>query len=47
MKNEYLRDPRHLYYDGKFPDQEQDTPALQDEMPPKPDCGETSYVGHE
>ena len=47
MKNEYLRDPRHLYHDGKFPDQEQDTPALQDEMTPKPDCGETSYVGHE
>lgn len=47
MKNEHLRDPRHLYYDGKFPDQEQDTPALQDEMTPKPDCGENSYEGNE
>lgn len=46
MKNKYLKDPRHLYHDGKFPDQEQDTPALQDEMTPKPDCGENSYEGH-
>lgn len=46
MKNENLRDPRKLYHEGKFQDQEQDTPALQDEMIPKPDCGETSYKGN-
>lgn len=47
MANEYLRDPRELYHTGGFPDQEQETPALQDEMQPKPDCGETSYKGNE
>lgn len=47
MSNEYLRDPRELYHTGNFPEQEQDTPALQDEMQPKPDCGEQSYIGNE
>ena len=47
MKNEHLRDPREMYYTEKFPDQEQDTPALQDDMQPKPDCGEDSYKGNE
>lgn len=47
MKNEHLRDPRKEYYTDKFPDQEQDTPAIQDDMEPKPDCGEDSYKGHE
>lgn len=46
MKNEHLRDPREMYYTEKFPDQEQDTPALQDDMQPKPDCGEESYKGN-
>lgn len=46
MSNEHLRDPRKMYHDGKFPKQEQDTPALQDDMSPAPDCGETSYVGY-
>ncbi|AZP04120.1 SDR family oxidoreductase [Jeotgalibaca ciconiae] len=46
MKNPHLTDPRKLYYTEKFPDQEQDTPALQKEMMPKPDCGEESYKGH-
>lgn len=46
MENNYLRDPRELYYTGKYPDQEQDTPALQDEMEPKPDCGEEKYKGY-
>lgn len=45
MSNEYLRDPREMYFTDEFPDQEQDTPAIQDEMQPKPDCGEQSYVG--
>lgn len=46
MSNPYLKDPRKLYYTEKLPDQEQDTPALQDDMMPKPDCGEESYQGH-
>lgn len=46
MGNPHLTDPRKLYYTEKFPDQEQDTPALQDKMSPKPDCGEESYKGH-
>lgn len=46
MKNDHLKDPRYLYHDGKFPDQEQNTPALQDDMSPKPNCGEKSYVGN-
>ena len=45
MKDSYLKDPRKMYYSKKFKDQEQDTPALQDKMFPKPDCGETSYKG--
>lgn len=44
--NKNLKDPRTLYHPGKFLDQEQDTPALQDEMLPEPDCGETSYKGN-
>lgn len=47
MANDYLKDPREMYYTDDFPDQEQDTPALQDKMQPKPDCGETSYKGSE
>ena len=46
MENNNLRDPRKLYYTSDYPDQEQDTPALQDEMKPKPDCGEKNYKGH-
>lgn len=46
MENNNLRDPRKMYYTGEFPDQEQDTPALQDEMKPKPDCGEENYQGY-
>lgn len=40
-----LKDPRKLYHTGKFDKQDQNTPALQEEMTPKPDCGEESYVG--
>lgn len=45
IKNPELIDHRDLYYEKKFPDQEQDTPALQKKMLPKPYCGETSYQG--
>ena len=41
-----LNDPRKMYYSEKFPNQEQNTPALQDKMDPKPDCGEESYKGY-
>lgn len=46
MGNSNLNNPREMYHTGKFPDQEQDTPALQSKMDPKPDCGEESYKGH-
>jgi NAD(P)-dependent dehydrogenase (short-subunit alcohol dehydrogenase family) len=41
-----LKDPRKMYHTDKFPAQEQDTPAIQKKMDPKPDCGEESYTGH-
>ena len=47
MEDNNLRNPREMYYTGKYPAQEQDTPALQDEMKPKPDCGEENYQGHD
>ncbi|MEK4425249.1 SDR family oxidoreductase [Solibacillus sp. FSL K6-1523] len=46
MGNPHLNDPRNKFYTGKFPDQEQNTPALQNKMKPKPDCGEESYKGY-
>ena len=44
--SQHLTDPRKKFYKDKFPDQEQDTPAIQNEMSPKPDCGEESYRGY-
>lgn len=46
MEQGNLRDPRELHFTGDYPDQEQGTPAIQDEMSPKPDCGEKSYKGN-
>lgn len=46
MTEPILKDPRELYHPEKFKKQDQDTPALQTEMSPNPDCGEESYVGH-
>ncbi len=46
MENKHLQDPRKLYVTDEFPEQEQDTPALQKKMNPIPDCGEESYKGH-
>ncbi|MFJ5789692.1 SDR family oxidoreductase [Lysinibacillus sp. NPDC093197] len=46
MGNSHLTDPRKKFHTEKFPDQEQGTPALQNEMKPKPDCGEESYKGY-
>ena len=46
MGSSHLTDPRKKFHTDKFPDQEQDTPALQNEMRPKPDSGEESYKGY-
>ena len=40
-----LKDPRTLYRTEPFQEQEQASPALQDQMYPKPDCGEEHYRG--
>ena len=40
------QDPREQYPKPPFPEQPQPTPGLAAEMTPKPDHGETSYVGH-
>ena len=45
MTEPKLIDPRNLYHTEKFPKQDQDTPALQQNMIPVPDCGEESYEG--
>lgn len=45
MTEPVLRDPRKLFYNDRFEKQDQDTPALQTNMIPRPDCGEESYVG--
>ena len=47
-KDERLRmqDPRNQYAKPPFPRQPQSAPGLASEMDPKPDHGETSYVGH-
>ena len=46
MDTSHLTDPRKKFHTDKFPDQEQDTPALQNKMRPKPDSGEESYKGY-
>lgn len=45
MTEPILVDPRQQFHTGKFVKQDQETPALQTKMTPKPDCGEKSYVG--
>ena len=47
MSKENLVNPKDMFYSEKFPKQDQDTPALQRNMEPKPDCGEDSYTGHD
>jgi len=46
MGNPHLTDPRKKFHTEKFPNQEQNTPALQHGSIPKPDCGEESYKGY-
>lgn len=45
MTEPNLKDPRKLFYNDRFKKQDQETPALQTDMTPRPDCGEESYVG--
>lgn len=45
MTEPKLIDPRKLYRTEEFPAQDQETPALQTKMKPRPDCGEDSYTG--
>lgn len=45
MKQPKLLDPRTMYHAETFPSQEQGSPALQQRMTPRPDCGEESYQG--
>lgn len=40
-----MQDPQNKYPKPPFPEQRQKWPALQREMTPVPDCGETSYRG--
>lgn len=47
MPEPTLIDPRRLYHTADFPKQPDASPALQAKMTPVPDCGETSYVGHD
>ena len=42
-----MQDPRHQYPQPPFPAQPQGAPGLASAMDPKPDHGETSYVGHD
>lgn len=46
MTEPVLKDPRKMYHSGKFSKQDQDTPALEEEMAIQPDCGEESYQGN-
>lgn len=46
MTSKYLKDPRTLHYTQGYHEPDQDTPAVQEDMLIKPDCGETSYVGN-
>ncbi|MGB3764923.1 MAG: SDR family oxidoreductase [Phormidesmis sp.] len=41
-----MQDPRHQYPEPPFPRQPMSAPGLVEEMTPKPDHGEKSYVGH-
>jgi len=41
-----MEDPRTKEPQPPFPPQHQDPPGLEREMTPRPDYGETSYVGH-
>lgn len=47
MSNSNLDNPTTKYYHEAYPKQEQPAPALQREMKPIPDCGETSYQGNQ
>lgn len=40
------QDPRTKFKTSDYEKQEQELPGLQSELTPQPDCGETSYEGH-
>ncbi|RYL91024.1 SDR family oxidoreductase [Sporolactobacillus sp. THM7-4] len=40
-----VEDPKTKYFNGKYPKQKQEAPAVQKKMDPRPDCGEKSYRG--
>ncbi|WP_416353185.1 SDR family oxidoreductase [Agrilactobacillus fermenti] len=46
-ENRKLTDPRTMFYSDSFEKQDQEAPALQQKMTPVPDCGESTYQGHE
>lgn len=46
MERDSRKNPREKYDVDSFPDQEQDTPALQSEMIPTPDTGEETYKSY-
>lgn len=41
------QDPRNKFKTSDYEQQEQELPGLQSKMSPQPDCGETSYKGHD
>ncbi|HJG72976.1 MAG TPA: SDR family NAD(P)-dependent oxidoreductase, partial [Alistipes finegoldii] len=47
MEKRNIQHPADKYHNGEFPMQKQDAPGLQSRMDPVPDCGESSYTGHE
>ena len=46
MDSPNLPDPRKQHVEPPYPPQHQHPPGLEKEMRPRPDYGETSYVGH-
>ena len=46
MMKPNLEDPRKYYSTKEFIEQDQQAPALQKDMIPRPDCGENTYVGN-
>ncbi|MEB6613084.1 SDR family oxidoreductase [Staphylococcus pasteuri] len=41
------QDPRNKFKTTEYEKQEQSLPGLQSDLTPEPDCGETSYIGHD
>ncbi len=41
-----MQNPLSQFHEGGYPKQVQESPGVQEEMIPIPDCGEESYIGH-